>query len=59
MKCVVMDSLFNKIWYNWLLQNYKITKLGEISKFEAEIGNHIVLIAEMRFGLSTYNFKMI
>ena len=54
-----MDSLFNKIWYNWLLQNYKITKLGEISKFEAEIGNHIVLIAEMRFGLSTYNFKMI
>ena len=52
MKCVVMDSLFDKIWYNWLLQNYKFTKLGEISRFEAEICNHIVLIAEMRFGPS-------
>ena len=34
------------------------TKFDEISKFEAEIGNHIILMAEMLFGLLN-NFKMI
>ena len=95
MECVVMDSLFNKLWYikkennlrfwkclsilhsllkihkfhliSWcgnyphtdilnryfgVYRKFLTTKLGEISISEAEIGNHIVLIAEMRFGLN-------
>ena len=88
MKCVVMDSIFNKLWYIkkennlrfWkclsfsyslrqiqkfyvisphpdifnryfgVYRKFLTTKLGEISIFEAEIGNHIVLIFDMRFG---------
>ena len=52
MKCEVMDCLFNKYGTFHFYRKFLATKLGEITNFEAEIGNHIVLIAEMRFGLS-------
>ena len=41
-------DIFNR--YFGVYRKFLTTKLGEISIFEAEIGNHIVLIAEMRFG---------
>ena len=47
----LQTDIFNG--YFGVCRKFPTTKLGEISTFESEIGNHIVLLAEMRFGYIT------